>query len=467
MTTTTRIDPTVWVDDPAAFMSDCLGAEFYPKQVAMAESVRDHRRTAVLGCNSSGKDYAAGRIILWWQSTRYPAKTIVLGPTHRQVSDIVWQEARAAYRVASYRAAPGLGGFMYPRASRWYADPQHYALGFATDDAMHIQGFHSPNLLAVLTEAHAITQQDIEAVKRLNPSRILLTGNPLSAAGEFFEAFHPVSAEQAGLYSTITISAYDTPNLLYPDDPPVAGMVTAEDIAERRAEWGEESALYVAGILGRFPDSLDDAVVPRNLLLEAVDRPLPAWNEDQPPRGVLSVDVARFGADKTVIYRRQGGRCTLVGRWQGRDTQEVAGLVGKMAVDDNTIERIVVDDSGVGGGVTDRLRENPPRNALGQVMIVAFNGGESARRSDRYVNAITEAWMELAGEFRSGLLSIDNNPALIGQLSSRRYTIQGDRRMKLEPKKDFKTRSGYSPDDADALAMSTAGVRGGPNIRWI
>lgn len=75
--------------------------------------------------------------------------------------------------------------------------------------------------------------------------------------------------------------------------------------------------------------------------------------------------------------------------------------------------------------------------------------------------------MELAREFRDGTISIDNNPALIGQLSSRRYTIQGDRRMKLEAKVDYKRRSGLSPDDADALAMTTAGIRGGPNIRWI
>ena len=106
----------------------------------------------------------------------------------------------------------------------------------------------------------------------------------------------------------------------------------------------------------------------------------------------------------------------------------------------------------MGGGVTDRLNEETVRGGL--VRVAAFNGGEKARRSDRYVNAIAEAWMEMSQAFRDGLMDIDDNPSLVAQLSSRRYIIQGDRRIKLESKDDFKKRARSSPDDADALAMS-------------
>ena len=128
-----------------------------------------------------------------------------------------------------------------------------------------------------------------------------------------------------------------------------------------------------------------------------------------------------------------------------------------MAEDDPDITAIIVDDTGVGGGgVTDRLNEE--NVAGGRVRIVAFNGGEKARRSDRYVNAIAEAWLELGQAFRDGMIDIDDNPSVIAQLSARRYTVQGDRRIKLESKDDFKKRSstGGSPDDADALAMCYA-----------
>jgi len=214
--------------------------------------------------------------------------------------------------------------------------------------------------------------------------------------------------------------------------------------------------LYIASVLGRFPDNLEDAIVPRSLLMAAVERELEPVGE-----ATLACDVARFGADKTVVYRRQGNVCRLAWKAQGRDTQEVAGRLKMMAEDDPEVGQIIVDDTGVGGGVTDRLNEEGV--AGGRVRIVPFNGGEKARRSDRYVNAIAEAWLELGQAFREGMIDIDDNPAVIAQLSARRYTVQGDRRIKLESKDDFKKRStGGSPDDADALAMCYAAP--GPGV---
>ena len=433
--------------NPGYFWKWTLGSEtVYDKQIQMVEAVRDHNRVAVVGANGTGKDWQAARIMLWWQSVYNPAITVVLGPTHRQVSDIIWKEARSAY--LSPRMP--LGGQMY-RTARWEHDDRHYAVGFSTDNEYNIQGFHSPNLLVIVTEAHNVEQTHIEAVKRLNPARMLLTGNAFASSGEFYDAFHGGS----DLYHTIEIAASDTPNVQEGREV-IPGMVTAGQVEERKREWGEESALYIASVLGRFPDNLEDAIVPRSFLLEAVERQL---EPDGP--ALLSCDVARFGADKTVVYRRQGNVCRLAWKSQGRDTQEVAGRLKMMAEDDPDVNEIIVDDTGVGGGVTDRLNEE--NVAGGRVRITAFNGGEKAKRSDRYVNAIAEAWLELGQAFRAGTIDIDNNPAMIAQLSARRYTVQGDRRIKLESKEDFKKRStGGSPDDADALAMCYAAP--GPGV---
>jgi phage terminase large subunit len=434
-------------DDPEYFWKYSLGSNtVYPKQLEMAEAIRNHNRVAVVGANGTGKDWQAARIMLWWQSVHYPAITVVIGPTHRQVSDIVWKEARSSF----LDAAIPLDGQMY-KTTRWEYDDRHYAVGFSTDNEFNIQGFHSPNLLVIVTEAHNVEQSHIEAVKRLNPARMLLTGNAFASSGEFYDAFHGGS----DLYHTIKISAADTPNIQQGREI-IPGMVTAEQVEERRREWGEESAMYIASVLGRFPDNLEDAIVPRSLLMEAVERELEPVGEAR-----LACDVARFGADKTVVYRRQGNVCRLVWKIQGRNTQEVAGRLKAMAEDDPDVTEIIVDDTGVGGGVTDRLNEE--NVAEGRVRIVAFNGGEKARRSDRYVNAIAEAWLELGQTFRDGTIDIDDNPAVIAQLSARRYTVQGDRRIKLESKDDFKKRSsGGSPDDADALAMCYAAP--GPGV---
>ena len=62
--------------------------------------------------------------------------------------------------------------------------------------------------------------------------------------------------------------------------------------------------------------------------------------------------------------------------------------------------------------------------------------------------------MEMAQSFKDGMVDLDDNPSIVAQLSSRRYLIQGDRRIKLESKDEYKKRARNSPDDADALAMS-------------
>ena len=79
----------------------------------------------------------------------------------------------------------------------------------------------------------------------------------------------------------------------------VPGMITQEDIDDRKEEWGEESALYVGAVLGEFPDNLDDVVVPLSKAVAAARRELEA---DGPV--ILRCDVARYGQDKTVVMRR-------------------------------------------------------------------------------------------------------------------------------------------------------------------
>ena len=81
--------------DPVHFLAGALGEAVYPKQAALLRSVAENRRTAVVGCNASGKDFALGRLPLWWHNL-FPkdSKCLILGPTHRQVRDIVRLDLR-------------------------------------------------------------------------------------------------------------------------------------------------------------------------------------------------------------------------------------------------------------------------------------------------------------------------------------------------------------------------------------
>ena len=60
--------------------------------------------------------------------------------------------------------------------------------------------------MVVLTEAHAVREADVDAVRRLHPARLLMTGNPLVAAGAFYDSHH----SRREMYATVQIGAGDT-----------------------------------------------------------------------------------------------------------------------------------------------------------------------------------------------------------------------------------------------------------------
>jgi len=431
------------IQDPEVFLREVLGDDPYDKQVEMMDAAARSRRISVVGANSSGKDWTAGRVVHWWQNTRYPAKTIVTGPSTRQVHDIVWNEVKDSY----LNARTAFKSRLYQGGARLQFNQEHFALGFSTDQPYNLQGFHSPNLLVIVTEAHAMGQAHINALRRLNPSCMLLVGNAFATSGEFYDSHHI----NRGLYSTVEISAFDTPNVKA-GCVVVPGMVTKEDVADRLEEWGEGNPLYIAGVLGKFPDSLDDTIVP----LSDANAARARVSHGEGPR-IVAVDVARYGRDKTVVVRRQGNVARIVWRVQGRNLMEIVGWLTNY-IEERPIDFLIIDDTGVGGGVTDRLGELD----LGDTQVVAFNGGSTAEDSERYYNAISEAWMLMRKWFLETPADIENDNALIGQITSRGFTYQSDKRLRIQSKKDM----ARSPDEADALAMTFAPTGGEFQI-WV
>ena len=428
---------------PVEFVQEMLGDEPYSKQRDVLRGVAESRRTSVVGCNGSGKDWAAARAVLWWLHTWTPSKAVVTGPTSRQVDHIVWNEMRHAYAGSEGR----LKGRMF-KTSRYEVDDRTFAIGFATNSPYNLQGFHSPNLLVVITEAHAVSDGDMDGLRRLNPARLLMTGNPFTSAGAFYDSHHL----RRELYWTVRIGASDTPNV-EARRVVVPGMITEEDIEDRKAEWGARSAQYVGGVLGEFPEGLDDVLVSLRAATEAAGRSLA-------PSGqvVLGCDVARFGHDKTVVVRRQGPFARIVWRVSGADTMETAEFLREYCAS-NVVDAVVVDDLGVGGGVVDRLREL----GLGRARVAPFIGSAQALDSERFYNRAAEVWWKMAEAYRSGELDTEDDRALIEQVSSRRRIQGRDERIRLQSKSEMRG----SPDEADALAMTFATPRRAGFKIWV
>ncbi len=413
----------------------------YSKQVDIMNAVRDYPRVAVVGCNGSGKDYTSGQLILWWLHRYDEAKVFVYGPTHRQVQRIVFNETRAALRRAPSIDGYTLQGQMY-NSPRYDITPSSFAEGFATTDPFNIQGWHSPHLLVIVTEAHGLQSSHFEALEGLQPECILMTGNPLVNAGDFYDAFHTKRED----WRTIEIGAWDTPNLIERAEV-IPGMISIDDVERAIELWGVDSPIFIARIEGKFPPNLEGGIVPTYYAQQAVNLVTKAKKSDPI---ILAVDVARGGEDKTVIARRRGKLIKLIWKYHGSDTMKIVGWLGEY-VRNHTVDVLTIDAVGVGGPVYDRLREVMSQEPFvgKHIKLVEFQGGNRPHDTDRFINRNAEAWWTMREAFLAGNASIDNDPALISQLP-RVYHIQSDAKIRLEEK----AKMHKSPDEGDAVAMT-------------
>ena len=431
-------------DDPVAFIAHALpnAGTPYPKQLEMLNLVATERRISVVGCNGAGKDWVAARVILWWLETRPAAKVVVISPTQRQIEHILWPELATAIANADIPLSGKL------TQSRYTIAPDRFAIAFSTNKPDRIQGFHSPELLLIVDEAHGVEQPYMDAAMRLNPTKTLMIGNALPKPGEFFDSHH---SKQAA-YKRLKIAAADTPNIQEGAER-VPGLITPEDIAEKTEIWGEDHPLFRSAVYAEFPDAEDNSLVGRKAVEDAMadDAPsgegAPSESEDEREPVYIGVDVARFGADKSVLVARRGQRVVAAKVLdRDADTMRVAGEAALMAADLDA-QAIFVDENGVGGGVCDRLKE------IG-APVYGVQFGRRAPHPTRFANLRSEIFWELRRLMNARLIALPSDEILQAELLSLRYDVTSSGQVKLESKRAIRKKGMPSPDRADALALA-------------
>lgn len=219
------------------------------------------------------------------------------------------------------------------------------------------------------------------------------------------------------------------------------------EVARLRAELSENA--WRQEMLCDFTASSDDVLVPLPDVLEAEARQL-SWEDVGGMPVILGVDVARFGADASVIFRRQGLKAFEPVVMRGLDNMRLADRVAAAIMEHRP--HAVFIDAGQGQGVIDRLRQ------LGhEVMEVPFGG--RPLQEGRFANRRAEMWYGLRQWIRAGGKLPDEGEGvsrLRAELSAPLYWYDAAGRMVLEPKDKIKERLGASPDMADALALTFA-----------
>ena len=423
----------LWAGNPAAFFEDALGSTLTPDQGRVVESVRANRRTASPAGHSVGKSVVAAGLALWYLVTRPGAKVVTTAPTWRQVEEVLWREIARAHASATIPVGGKLLGTQLELGPNWFA------MGLSTDDPTRFQGIHAPFVMIVLDEATGIDSQIWDAAEALAvglSDRFLAIGNPTDPTSRF------KAVCDSGKWNVVEINAENHPNVLE-GRVVIPGGPTREWIAERLEDYGgRDSNPYRARVLGRWPEQGDDALISR-LDVEAAAE---GWAEPSGPVRATGTDVARFGSDATVLIAvHDGGLVALPRERMGQDTMATVGMILAVGAKSNA-----VDDTGLGGGVTDRLNEQ-------MHPVTPINFGEKADDEERFVNRRTELWWTLRESIRAKRLvlpPLQKAPRLHADLTNVRYSMDSAGRIKLEPKDQIKKRLGRSPDHGDALALA-------------
>ena len=163
---------------------------------------------------------------------------------------------------------------------------------------------------------------------------------------------------------------------------------------------------------------------------------------------ILGIDPARFGDDRSVVFRRQGRQAFKPVVYRGIDNMELATRVANLIEEHNP--DAVFCDAGAGSGVIDRLRQ-----LSYDVIEIPFGG--KAMKPDQYINRRSEMWWLMKQWVEEGG-AIPNDIALKQELATPIYWYDNVGRRVLESKDQIKKRlqGAGSPDLADALALTFA-----------
>lgn len=490
--------------DPTLFFDRILGVEeleIYQKHVI--KKVAENDRVCIAACHDVGKSFLMARIAMWFLNTHPNSKVITTAPTFNQVEKILWSEIRAAHGKAKFP----LGGKL--NQTDWTFNPEWFALGFSPRNEAtggegqgtqsSFQGFHAAYLLVIFDEATGIPPNIWTMAEGLLTSahvKFVAIGNPTSSASEFFRCFKDPS------WTKIYLTCFDSPNLkangintvedlkreiqkvsamrdeeakVYLDAYKVEKpyLLTAKWVVQNAKKWGLEHPLTVSKILGKFPQAGDNTLMPLGIVEAAQLKVI--WPDENKDRKILGIDVARFGTDSTEFTamhgKKQMGRKPLY----KHSTTSVVGEAINYSREIWPMETlkngwpdiIVVDETGLGGGVVDLLKEQAPSSC--EIRGVQFGGAvecdgpkdcdhKSCEKAKFYnMKARMFGYLEEDLKAAEGISLIDDS-VYLDELPTiqKKYNSKGQ--MVIESKDDYRKRTGRgSPDRADSLALANFG----------
>lgn len=449
-------DPVAWAHDMIDWPA---GGGLADYQDEILDAIVRRRKVAARGPHGLGKTCIVSVAVLWFATTRNAAgidwKIVTTASAWRQLTIYLWPEIHKWARHIRWDA---LGRPAFDPKREMLDLNLKLSLGaasaVASNDPAKIEGAHADSLLYIFDESKTIPADTWDAAEGafsggradgLPEAFALAVSTPGPPAGRFYDIHRRARGLDDWWTRHVTV-----------DEAIKAGRISRDWVERRRIQWGPDSALFANRVLGEFHAGDEDSVVPLAWVEAAVER-WQAWVDAGRPylpgRRILGVDVARSGADATVLAHRAGVCVEQIEAHHLEDTMRTTARVQASVRDGVPI----VDSMGVGGGVVDRLRE------LG-VRVIPYTGAAKTTARDRtrefgFVNVRSAAWWrmrELLDPAFGSDLMLPPDDLLLADLTAPTWDVMTGvpPRIRVEPKDDVVARLGRSTDRGDAVAMA-------------
>lgn len=216
------------------------------------------------------------------------------------------------------------------------------------------------------------------------------------------------------------------------------GMFSKELQEEMEYDREHRPELFEHKWLGLPMSQSDESIISRTETLAAMNRKI---SDDGAI--IIGADIARMGNDRIVFWKRKGLKTIGFEVHNKKKIPKTCDLLERFAKYDKEVQ-IKVDDTGVGGGVTDEM-ENRGYN------VIPINFGAMPQDKDKYPNLISEAWFNLSDIIKD--IELPMNDDLLMELSTRQWFQDSKGKRRVESKEQYKKRGFRSPDLADACII--------------
>lgn len=419
--------PDVWQRDVMQAIADSIRAG-----TGAQEAIQTATQVAIASGHGIGKTALVAWLIIWYASTHEFPQIVVTANTGTQLSSKTWRELSKWHKLAINKhwfqwTATRFAHVQHPET--WFAA----AIPWTEHNSEAFAGTHEKHVLVIFDEASAIADRIWEVTEgaMTTPGAMWLCfGNPTQNIGRFAQCF--------GKFRHRWITRQI--------DSRTAKMANKAQIQQWVDDYGEDHDFVRVRVRGVFPRAGSLQFISSELVANAMGRTAEGYKAFSK---VIGVDVARHGADQSVVTMRQGNHVWPQKRYRIADLMDLADVVAGH-IHEFEPDCVFVDATGMGWGVIDRLRQMNFGN-----LVIPVQVGEKANNPARYVRKRDELW-DKGKTWLSEGGCLPRDTELETDLTSPQYGYDTKMRIEIESKDDMRARDLPSPDSADSLLLTFA-----------